>query len=419
MRSVNQKWWWLPIWVILLMPVARARPQTSGQSLKWIGSWAAAMQTPEPQNALPENALRDATLRQIVHLSAGGTTLRVHISNAFGKAPLHLTSVHIARPLSLSSSAIDPASDRALSFSGRADVTVPSGAEYISDPISYAAPALSSLAITFHLNGVPGGQTAHPGSRATSYLVQGDFVSAAKLKDATRVEHWYQIAGIDVDVESGPNAASVIALGDSITDGHGSTTNANDRWTDVLAERLQSSAATRNVSVLNQGIGGNHLLTDGLGPNALARFDRDVLAQSSAKYLIVAEGVNDLGSLARQNIASPGAHTAMVQNIIGAYQQIIVRAHSHGIRVIGATILPYIGSLYYQPGPENESDRKAVNQWIRAPGHFDQVVDFDRVLCDPEHPDRLRPSYDSGDHLHPSPAGYRAMADSVPLASFR
>ncbi len=417
MRGVNQKWWLLPVLAALLLPTPLARSQSAGQPGKWVGSWAAAMQTPEPQNSLPAEDLRDATLRQIVHLSTGGTTLRVHLSNAFGTAPLHFTSVHLARPLSPASSAIDPASDRALSFSGRADVTVPAGAEYISDPIAYPSPALSSLAITFHLDGAPGGQTGHPGSRATSYLIHGDFVSAAELKDAKRVEHWYQLA--NVDLQSGPDAAAVVALGDSITDGHASTTNANDRWTDVLAERLQASAATRNIGVLNEGIGGNHLLTDGLGPNALARFNRDVLAQSGAKYLIVLEGVNDLGSLARHGIASPAAHAAMVQNILGAYRQIIVRAHSNGIRVIGATILPYMGSDYYNPAPVNEADRKAVNAWIRAPGHFDAVVDFDKVMRDPKHPDRLRPSYDSGDHLHPSPAGYRAMADAVPLALFR
>jgi len=416
MRRVNQKWWFLPVWVVLLVPVPLARPQVSGQPVKWVGSWAAAMQTPEPQNSLPADALRDATLRQIFHLSAGGTILRVHISNAFGTAPLHFSSVHIARPLSPSSSAIDPGSDRALSFSGHADVTVPAGAGYISDPIDYPAPALSSLAVTFHLNGAPGGQTGHPGSRATSYLVHGDFVSAVELKGVQPVDHWYQVAGIDV--QSGPNAAAVVALGDSITDGHASTTNANDRWTDVLAERLQAWSPTRSVSVLNEGIGGNHLLTDGLGPNALARFDRDVLAQSGAKYLIVLEGVNDLGSLARHGVTSPGAHAAMVQNVIGAYRQIVMRAHSHGIRVIGATILPYMGSDYYQPGPANESDRKAVNQWIRAPGHFDAVLDFDKAMRDPERPDRLRPSYDSGDHLHPSPSGYRAMANAVPLSLF-
>lgn len=416
MRGVNQRWWFLPVLAALLLPTPLARPQSARQPGKWIGSWAAAMQTPEPQNSLAAEDLRDATLRQIVHLSTGGTTLRVHLSNAFGTAPLHFTSVHIARPLSPSSSAIDPTSDRALSFSGRADVTVPAGAEYISDPISYPAPALSSLTVTFHLDGAPGGQTGHPGSRATSYLIHGDFVSAAELKDPKSVEHWYQLA--NVDLESGPDAAAVVALGDSITDGHASTTNANDRWTDVLAERLQASAATRNIGVLNEGIGGNHLLTDGLGPNALARFNRDVLAQSGAKYLIVLEGVNDLGSLARHGIASPAAHAAMVQNILGAYRQIIVRAHSNGIRVIGATILPYMGSDYYKPAPANEADRKAVNEWIRAPGHFDAVVDFDKVMRDPKHPERLRPSYDSGDHLHPSPVGYRTMADAVPLSLF-
>jgi lysophospholipase L1-like esterase len=210
----------------------------------------------------------------------------------------------------------------------------------------------------------------------------------------------------------------VVVLGDSITDGHGSTTNGNDRWTDVLAERLQGSATTRDIGVLNEGIGGNHLLTDGLGPNALARFDRDVLAQTGVHWLIVFEGVNDLGDLTRKGEVPAAEHTLLVQRMLGAYQQIITRAHAHGVRVIGATITPYMGSDYYHPSPTNEADRQTVNAWIRAPGHFDAVLDFDKVMRDPHQPDRLRPAYDCGDHLHPSPAGHRAMGEAVPLSLF-
>jgi lysophospholipase L1-like esterase len=214
-------------------------------------------------------------------------------------------------------------------------------------------------------------------------------------------------------------AASIVALGDSITDGHGATTNGNDRWTDVLARRLQTSWQARNVGVSNQGIGGNHLLTDGLGPNALARFDRDVLAQAGVRWLIIFEGVNDLGGLARTGEVSQAEHTTRTQRVIAAYKQIIERAHAHGIRVIGATITPYVGSDYYHPGPLSEADRQAVNEWIRAPGHFDAVIDFDAVVRDPRQPDRLRSDYDCGDHLHPSPAGYRAMGESIPLTLFK
>lgn len=391
---------------------ARTRPAVPS----WVGSWAASQQIPESNNALEPNDLRDATLRQIVHLSVGGKRLQVHLSNAFGTAPLHLTSVHIARPISSSQAKIDGATDRALTFSGRDDVIIPAGAEYISDPLDYPVPALSDLAISLHMDVPPRQQTGHPGSRATSYLVHGNMVSSTDLRDATKVEHWYWIAGVDVNATK--NSAAIVVLGDSITDGHGATTNGNDRWTDALSRRLQTDRKERTLGVLNHGIGGNHLLTDGLGPNALARVDRDVLAQTGVRYLIVLEGVNDLGRLSREGEASRSDHDALVRQILGAYEQIIARAHIHGIKVIGATILPYVGSDYYHPAPANEADRLAVNQWIREPGHFDAVIDFDQLTADPDHPDRMLPSYDSGDHLHPSAAGYHAMGDAVPLALF-
>jgi lysophospholipase L1-like esterase len=213
-------------------------------------------------------------------------------------------------------------------------------------------------------------------------------------------------------------AATVVALGDSITDGHGATTNGNDRWTDVLAARLQGSPKTRKVGVSNQGIGGNHLLTDGLGPNVLGRFDRDVLAPTGVRWAILFEGVNDLGGLARTEEVTSAEHAALVQRVLAAYQQIIERAHAHGVRLFGATITPYVGSDYYHPTPLSEADRQAVNNWIRTPGHFDAVIDFDTVVRDPQQPDRLLPAYDCGDHLHPSPAGYRAMGESIPLSLF-
>src|SRR5271170_44028 len=244
-------------------------------ALGW--SWAASQQVPETANLLDPELMRDGTLRQIVHLSVGGGELRVRLSNAFGTAPLHLTAVHVAKPVSPAGAAIDAASDKALTFGGDADVTIPAGAEYVSDPVTFSAPALSDLAITIHYDEPPTGETGHPGSRATSYVVHGDLVSAVNLPDAKKVEHWYQISGVDV---VGPEkATTVVTLGDSITDGHGATTDGNDRWPDVLAARMQADKSTKAVGVLNHGIGGNRLLMDGLGPNALARFDRDVVAQ--------------------------------------------------------------------------------------------------------------------------------------------
>ena len=399
--------------VIANLPLqARHRPAITAPA--WVASWGASQQVLEPQNTLPADDLRDATVRQIFHLSVGGPALRVHLSNAFGTEPLHITSVHVARPLSPSSSAIDATTDHPLTFAGNAGVTIPLGAEFVSDPLEFPVAPLSDLAVTFHLDSPPETETGHPGSRATSYYVHGDFVSAASLTEPKRVDHWYQVSEIDVDSQG----KAVVALGDSITDGHGATTNGNDRWTDVLGQRLQRSPHTRNIGVSNQGIGGNHLLTDGLGPNALARFDRDVLAPAGAQWVIVFEGVNDLGGLARNGEVSPSEHAALVQRVLAAYQQLIARARAHGLRVYGATITPYVGSAYYHPGPLSESDRQAVNQWIRAPGHFDAVIDFDAVVRDPQHPDQLLAIFDCGDHLHPSPAGYKAMGEAISLTLF-
>ena len=362
----------------------------------WVGSWAASQQIPEPNNALPADDLRNATLRQIVHLSIGGSAIRVHLSNAFGIAPLHLLSVQVAMANT----------DRALTFSGRPDVIIPAGTEYISDPLDGPIPAGADLTISIHYSDPPEQQTSHPGSRATSYIVHGDLVK--------KIDHWYQLSAVDVATTGG---FSIVTLGDSITDGRGSTTNGNDRWPDILARRLQS--AGMNVGVLNQGIGGNHLLTDGLGPNALARFDRDVLAQTGVRYVLVLEGINDLGGLARTTDTSRVEHADLVQRIIAAYEQMVARAHAHNLFVIGCTILPDTGSAYYHPNTIDEADRQAVNTWIKTPGHFDDVIDFDQIARDPAQPNRLRPEFDSGDHLHPNPAGYAAMANSIPLSLFK
>ena len=382
----------------------------------WVASWTAAQQLAEPQNSLAADDLRDATLRQIVHLSLGGTQLRVRISNRFGGEPLHFSAVHVARPVTTASAKIVEGTDKAVSFSGKPDVIVPAGADYLSDPVDFPAAPLSNLAISIYLEQLPQQQTGHPGSRATSHIVHGNQVAAADLPKAKTFEHWYFIAG--VEVATTPQAAEIVALGDSITDGHGATTNGNDRWPDLLAKRLQANAGTANLAVVNAGIGGNRLLLDSLGPNALARFDHDVLAPAGVRYLIVLEGVNDLGMFSREGNHSRAEHDELVRRIIAAYEQIVVRAHGHGITTIGATILPFVGSEFYHPGAEIEADRQAVNQWIRTPGHFDSVIDFDMVTRDPQHPDRMLPAFDSGDHLHPSPAGYAAMAAAIPLSLF-
>ena len=388
----------------------------NARPIVWTGSWAASQQIPEPQNLAPAGALAYAELRQVVHLSLGGSALRLHLSNAFGRGPLHLAQVHIALPGSTGGSSISLKTDRAVLFNGGPDVVLPAGAEYLSDPVEMPVTPLADLVVTIETMDAPQVQTGHPGSRATSYLTHGASVSAVSLPGATPLEHWYLLSG--VDVQSTPESAAIVTLGDSITDGHGATTNGNDRWPDQLARRLQAAPGTRYLAVLNQGIGGNHLLTDGLGPSALARFDRDVLAQTGVRYAIVLEGVNDLGDATRNEDISPEAHDALVTGILGAYMQMIQRAHAHGLLIYGGTLTPYAGSAYYHPGPASEADRLKINRWICGKGHFDACIDFSGAIADPAHPEHLLARFDSGDHLHPSPAGYAAMAASVPLALF-
>jgi lysophospholipase L1-like esterase len=383
--------------------------QADGQT-RWVASWASAQQTPEPQNALPAADLTDATLRQTVPLSIGGRRLRVRLSNAFGHAPLQIDSAHLALAVAAGSPRIRPGSDRALTFAGRAGVVIPAGADYWSDPVDLDAPALADLTVTIHLDRPPDGETSHPGSRTTSWLVHGNAVAAEDLGQGAKILHWFQLSGVDVAAD----AAAVVVLGDSITDGRGSTTDGDDRWPDQLARRLQGS-----VGVVNAGIGGNRVLLAGLGPNAMARLDRDALAQSSVGAVIVLEGVNDLGTLTQAGPAPAAAHADLVERLTAAYAQIIAAAHAHGLTAIGGTITPWSGTAVYHPDADNEADRQAVNAWIRAAGHFDAVADFDAALRDPAHPDRLAPAYDSGDHLHPSPAGYKAMAEAVPLEALR
>ncbi|HVW75478.1 MAG TPA: SGNH/GDSL hydrolase family protein [Rhizomicrobium sp.] len=390
----------------VLIGAAPALAQTRDEH--WTGSWATSQQIPEERNALPAHALDDATLRQSVHLSLQGESLRVRLSNAFGTTPLHITAAHIARVLASGSDAIEPDSDTLLHFSGAADVTIPAGAEYVSDPVSLTG---TDLAISLHFETAPVQQTSHPGSRTTSYLLHGDHVADAAMPGAEKFDHWFNIAGIDV---SG-GAGAVVALGDSITDGRGSTTNGNDRWTDALAHRLADAGL--KIGVLNHGIGGGHVLLDGLGPNAMSRLDRDVLAQPGARWLIVFEAINDIGTFDPDGSKPEAAHQALVHQLTTAYSQMIESAHAAGIKIYGATITPFMDCGPYHPKPISEADRVALNAWVRS--HFDAVIDFDAVVRDPARPDHLAPSYDSGDGLHLSPAGYRALAAAIPLSLFR
>ncbi|MEH3120439.1 MAG: SGNH/GDSL hydrolase family protein [Sphingomonas phyllosphaerae] len=384
----------------------------AARACSWQAAWASAQMTPQGENVLPANALRDATLRQVVRPSIGGARVRVRFSNAYGRAPLHVAAASIARSADLASARVTPGSVRALSFGGAREVIVPPGAEWWSDAVALPITAFDDLAVSAYFPVAPDGQTSHPGSRATSWIAKGEATGAADLTGATKTDHWFQLSGIEVERCAAPNG--VVAFGDSITDGYGVKPNTNARWTDVLARRLGGKAA-----VLNLGIGGNRVLLDGLGPNAMARFDRDVLGQAGAKHLIVLEGVNDIGVLTGEQPATPEAHRALVAGVTGAYAQMVARAHAKGMTVHLATIMPFATNAYYHPGAASEADRQAINAWIRTPGNADRVIDFDRLMRDPARPDRLLPAYDSGDGLHPSIAGYRAMAEGISLASLR
>lgn len=385
----------------------------------WVAGWASSQFLPTGDAALPPGTLADHTLRQIVRPSIAGNRLRVRFSNLAGKGPLHIAGASIARALGSGAPAVDPASLISLRFDGRPEVIIPAGADYLSDPVSLPVRALENIAVSIRYEGDPE-PTSHPGSRATSWHLPGDHLVDDAMAGAAGFDHWFNLSGLEVERCDAPGQAArlIVALGDSITDGRGATTNGNDRWTDRLAERLQADPRRRHVAIVNQGIGGNRLLDDGLGPNALSRLDRDVLVQPGVTHIFLLEGINDLGTLTREAPVSQEAHWLHVARIIGAYRQIVARAHASGLKVIGATVMPFAGNGYYHADALNEADRQAVNAWIRAPGHFDHVVDFDRVMRDPAHPDRLLPAYDSGDALHPSPAGYRAMGDAIPLSLF-
>ena len=387
---------------------ARSRAVAAGSSTHWAGTWAAAPQLTEPRNLPPAPGLTGSTLRQIVRVSLGGSQMRVRLSNEFGNAPMTIASVRIARSATEGAGAIAPGSTRLLTFHGDTAVTIATGVAATSDPLDFDLAPLSDLAVTIVVHEVPTDLTGHPGSRTTSYLQAGNWATATSLPNATRVEHWYLLSGIEV---MHPRAAAVVVLGNSIADGRGSGTDRQNRWPDNLARRLQHDRATIDVAVLNAGIGGNCVLRFCIGPSARERLERDVLAQSAVAWLIVSEGVNDIGGA-----RTPEAARATAQELIEAYRTIIGRARERGIRVYGGTILPFGGSFY--DSPDREQARLSVNAWIRAPGAFDSVIDFDVAMRDANQPARLRADVDSGDHLHPNEAGYRAMADAVNLALF-
>lgn len=381
-----------------------ASPSAGGE--RWIAAWEAAPQLTEPGNMPPPPGLSGNTLRQVIHPSLGGTRWRFRLSNEFGDGPLVIQTAYVAH--SVGRGVIDPSTEVVLRFAGSEAVTLPRGEAVVSDPVSFLADAFSDVAITLHVRQAPNALTGHPGSRTTSFIAVGNQVAAAGLPEFTAVVHWYLISGAEVMSNA---AGAVVVLGNSIADGRGSTTDMNDRWPDNLARRLANAAGGRpSVAVLNAGIGGNAVVRGGLGPTALARFDRDVLSQAGVRWLIVCDGVNDIG------VSRPDSAASVARHVIDAYRDMIRRAHERGIRVYGATVMPFEGFSY--SSAEHEAARSTVNDWIRTSGAFDAVIDFDAAMRDPSHQARLRAEVDVGDHLHPSVAGHRAIAEAVDLSLF-
>ncbi|PHR91721.1 MAG: GDSL family lipase [Robiginitomaculum sp.] len=383
----------------------------------WLGSWASSQQIPEPRNTLPEGMLTDATLRQIVRISFGGTRLRVRISNQYGTGTLRVEDVQIAGSADPNTSSIDTATSQQLTFSGELAVNIPAGAIYTTDPVTFAVKSLDHLAISMYLPKEPQGQTSHPGSRATSYVVKGRQSGAGAFVDPHTVNHWYQLSGLEIEAPS--LSAAIIIVGDSITDGYGTKPNTDTRWPDFFMSRIQSDPVLKDrYSVLNHGIGGNSMLRNGLGPNVMARYDENVLDQKGGKYLVLLEGVNDFGRLSRNDETQPSDYDQLVRDLKIAYAQIAATSREHGIIPVGGTIMPFGGSTYYKPNDDTERARQDLNDWIRNSKTFDNVIDFDAIMRASDNPRILNPAYDSGDHLHPSIIGYEAMADHIPLDIF-
>jgi len=385
------------------------------QPVHWVATWGAAQQLVEPNNELAPEHWRDASLRQIVHLTLGGSRFRVRISNAYGSAPLLVDGASVALAQAPGKADIDASTLRPLTFDGRANVMIPAGAEYYSDVVAMPLKPAADLAISLYFKGEPARQTGHPGSRTNSFLAKGNRVVDAVWNDAGKIAHWYVLS--DVEVQAPRGVGAMVAVGDSITDGYGVTTDGNNRWTDVLAARLRQEGQT--LGVVNAGIGGGRMLRDGLGTNLAARFDRDVLSRAGVTHALVLIGVNDLGSQHRNTPDLPADRAQLLADLKAAHRQLAERAHAHGVCMIGGTVTPYADSAYYHPEPANEADRQELNEWIRHSGVFDAVADFDAALRDPTQPQRINKAYDSGDGLHPSLAGYRAIADAVPLAALR
>jgi len=400
----------------------------NGSGEHWVATWASAPQQPfvlppppppaqanssqaaAPPGPRPIQSFHNQTARMIVRTSLGGRRVRVQLSNAHGNMPLVVGAAHVA--LREKGSAIVAGSDRALTFSGKASITIPAGAPALSDPVDLDVPKLADLAVSIYLPEETSQLTMHSVGLHTTYVVPGDSTGQASLPDTTTAQSWYFLSRVEVLAPAGTGA--IVAFGDSITDGATSTPDTDRSWPSFFAARLQSNARTSNLAVVNEGISGNRILHDLIGTNALARFDRDVLSQPGVQWVIILEGINDIGFPFRLN--ANGADAVTADDLIVGLRQMIDRAHEHGIKVMGCTLTPFEGAAYYSE--MGEVQRQAVNRWIRTGGAFDAVTDFEAATRDITDPKTIRPDFNIRDHLHPNDAGYKAMADAIDLSVF-
>ncbi|ADW70236.1 SGNH/GDSL hydrolase family protein [Granulicella tundricola] len=380
----------------------------------WVGTWATSPY--QMDNAAGTMGGADMTIREIVHVSLGGPLLRVELTNEHGVEPLTIGGAHVA--LTTGRGDVSLVTSNALTFGGKDGITIPAGATAMSDPFALTLPPLSDLAVTLFVPAQPMTKvTFHGSAFQTNYLAPGNLLSGRTISSADGVKtstSWFFLKGVDVKTTG--DTGAIVTLGDSITDGAQSTVDANATWPDELARRLQGDKKTKGLGVLNEGIGGNRLLHDNAGPSALRRFDMDVLSRPGVKYLVVLEGINDIGH-AYDPVKAYDVVTA--DDIIQALAQLAERAHVMGIKVYGATLTPYGGAKYASPA--GEAVRQAYNNWIRTTKALDGFIDFEKVVMDPASPatfPAFSPAFNKADHLHPNDAGYKAMGDAIDLKLF-